>query len=166
MNYSSIALRTENRIGYLTLNRPERRNALDDTVMREMSEALTLLNRDSGVRVVVISGEGEAFCAGMDLEYLRKYAGLGEHENIQDANNFLNLLRSINGLKKPVIAMVNGPALGGGCGLVAACDFVFASAESSRLGSPEVRIGFLPAIIIVFLIKRMGEGAAREMVPS
>jgi methylglutaconyl-CoA hydratase len=164
MDYSSIRFSTQDRLALLTMNRPERRNALDDVMIRELADAFTAANRSSQTRMVILTGEGAAFCAGMDLEYLRRCSQLGEAENLEDARNFMKLLALIHGLKKPVLAMVNGPALGGGCGLAAACDFVFASKEKARIGVPEVRIGFLPAIILLYLVKRMGEGAARELV--
>lgn len=162
MNNNAITLTQEERVAVITLNRADRRNALDDVMIRELTEALLAANRDPSTRVVVITGDGKAFCAGMDLAYLRKYADMGEHENLEDARNLLQMLRTILTLKKPVIAMVNGAALGGGCGLAAACDFVFVSREHGKLGVPEVRIGFLPAVILFFLIRRMGEGGARE----
>jgi methylglutaconyl-CoA hydratase len=152
------------RIAVITLARPERRNALDDVMIRELTDAFLAINRDNGVRSAVLTGEGKAFCAGMDLGYIRKFNDLGEHENLEDARNLMTLLRTINTLKKPVVAAVNGPAMGGGCGLAAACDFVFVSDTMGRFGVPEVRIGFVPAIILMFLVRRMGEGAAREFV--
>ena len=164
MTYSSIKQRSEGNIAYLALNQPQRRNALDDVMIRELTESLAAINRNSAIRVVVLTGEGNAFCAGMDLGYLSKFSQLGEHENLEDARNFLNVLQALHNLKKPVIAMVNGPALGGGCGLASACDFVMASKEHAKLGVPEVRIGFVPAVILVFLIRRMGEGSAQEFV--
>jgi methylglutaconyl-CoA hydratase len=152
------------RVALITLAQPERRNALDDVMIRELTDALLAVNRDNAVRAVVLTGEGRAFCAGMDLGYIRKFSELGEHENLEDARNLMTLLRTITTLKKPVIAAVNGPAMGGGCGLAAACDFVFASDAHGRFGVPEVKIGFVPAVILMFLVRRMGEGAAREFV--
>ncbi len=125
-------------------------------MIRELTEAFLAINRDDATRVAVLTGEGKAFCSGMDLGYLRKFTDLGEHENLEDARNLLTMLRTIHTLRKPVIAMVNGPAMGGGCGLASACDFVFASEEHARLGVPEVKIGFVPAVILVFLIKTNG----------
>jgi len=164
MKYTTITLVQKGKVATIALNRPERRNALDDVMIREMTDAVTVANRDTDTRIVVITGEGKAFCAGMDLEYLRKYADMGEHENLEDARNLLTLLRTVHTLRKPVIAMVNGAALGGGCGLASACDFVFLSKEYGKMGVPEVKLGFLPAVILVFLIKRMGEASAREFV--
>ncbi len=164
MTYTTITLERKERVATITLNRPERRNALDDVMIRELTDAFLTANRDTDARIVVITGEGKAFCSGMDLEYLRKFTEMGEHENLEDARNLLTLLRTVHTLRKPVIAMVNGAALGGGCGLASACDFVFLSREHGKMGVPEVKLGFLPAVILVFLIKRMGEGAAREFV--
>lgn len=164
MGYSSILCTTEDRIAFITLNKPDRRNSLDDVMIRELTEACSAVNRDQGIRVVVLTGKGESFCAGMDLAYLRRFSNLSHEENLDDARNLVRLLVQINQMKKPVIAMVNGPALGGGCGVAAACDFVYAARGNARLGVPEVKLGFVPAVILVFLIKRMGEGRAREFV--
>jgi len=164
MNYTSILLSTRGRVTTISLNRPDRRNALNDVMIRELTDAFGNANRDHQIRVVILTGEGISFCAGMDLEYLRRTSELGQAENLEDARNLMKLLESIHALKKPVAAMVNGPALGGGCGLAAACDFVFAGKEKARLGAPEVKLGFLPALILPYLMKRMGAGSAREFV--
>ncbi len=164
MKYTTITTEQHDRIVKITLSQPERRNALDDVMIRELTDAFLAINRDAGARVAILTGAGKSFCSGMDLGYLRKFTDLGEHENLEDARNLLTMLRTVHTLRKPVIAMVNGPAIGGGCGLASACDFVFVSEEEGRLGVPEVRIGFVPAVILVFLIKRMGESAAREFV--
>ncbi len=164
MKYTTITLDQNDRVATVTLSQPARRNALDDVMIRELTDAFLAINRDVTSRVAVLTGEGKAFCSGMDLDYLRKFTDLGEHENLEDARNLLAMLRTVHTLRKPVIAMVNGPAMGGGCGLASACDFVFASSEHAQLGVPEVKIGFVPAVILIFLIKRMGESAAREFV--
>ena len=164
MNYSSLTYSLENRVATITLNRPDRRNALDDALIKELLEAFNVANRSSDVRMVVLTGNGTSFCSGMDLDSLQKYSHLGHNENLEDARSLMRLLHLIYGLKKPVVAAVNGPAMGGGCGLVAACDFVFAAKEKASIGAPEVRLGFLPALILIFLIKRMGEGRAKEFV--
>lgn len=166
MPYTAITLERRDRIATITLRRPDRRNALDDVLIREITEALQAVKGDPAVRVLVLTGEGKAFCAGMDLDYLRKVAALGEHENHEDALSLMTMLRSITALRKPVVAMVNGAAMGGGCGLAAACDFVFISSEHGKLGVPEVRIGFVPAVILPFLVRRMGEAAAGEFALS
>jgi methylglutaconyl-CoA hydratase len=162
MNYSTLLTTQQDRVSTITLNRPERRNALDDVMIRELTEAFGAANRQANSRIVVLTGSGTSFCAGMDLEYLRRYSQLSHEENLEDARNLMKLLQAIYGMKKPVLAMLNGPAMGGGCGLAAACDFVYASREKAKMGAPEVRLGFLPALILMFLMKRMGEAAARE----
>ncbi|MDI6767407.1 MAG: enoyl-CoA hydratase-related protein [Bacteroidota bacterium] len=162
MNYTSLTYTTENRIATITLNRPDRRNVLDDVMIKELTDVLMSVNRNTQSRIVVITGAGSSFCAGMDLDYLQKFSQMGQEENLEDAHNLMKMLQLIQTLRKPVIAMVNGVALGGGCGIAAACDFVFAGKENAKLGVPEVRLGFVPAIILVYLIKRMGEGAAKE----
>src|SRR6185369_735899 len=154
----------ENRIGILTLNRPDSRNALDDILISELSDAVNSLNRNTDVRVIVITGEGAAFCAGMNLDYLQRSVDKTLEDNTEEAKALQRLLFSLRQSRKTVIAMVNGPAMGGGCGLAAACDFVFASEESARFGAPEVRLGFVPAVILEFLIHRMGLGKTREFV--
>lgn len=164
MNFSSLIVQTDHRVATITLNRPAARNALNDIMIREITEAFTFFNRSAEHRVVILTGAGTSFCAGMDLQYLQKYSQLGHTENLEDAKNLMRLLQTIHSTRKPVIAMVNGPALGGGCGLAAACDFVYAGKRNAAFGAPEVRLGFLPALILVFLIKRMGEGKAREFV--
>lgn len=163
MNYSTITVDVAERVATVSMNRVERRNALDETMMHELTDAFQTLGRNSQSRVIILTGSGSAFCAGMDLNHLEKYAGLGQNENLEDARTLMKLLHTIYALKKPVIAAVNGPALGGGCGLAACCDFVFAGRERAKLGVPEVRLGFLPAVILHFLIKRVGSGAAREL---
>lgn len=162
MNYTSLTYTTENRIATITLNRPDRRNALDDLMIKELTDILMSVNRNTQSRIVVITGAGSSFCAGMDLDYLQKFSEMGQEENLEDARNLMKMLQLIQSLRKPVIAMVNGAALGGGCGIAAACDFIFAGKENAKLGVPEVRLGFVPAIILIYLIKRMGEGAAKE----
>lgn len=163
---SSITKTIENRIGTLTINRPESRNALDDSLITELNDAVNALNRSQEVRVIILTGEGPAFCAGMNLEYLQRSTAKNLEENTEDARALQRLLLALRQSRKTVIAMVNGPAMGGGCGLAAACDFVFAAEESAKFGVPEVRLGFVPAVIIEFLIHRMGLGKTREFVLS
>lgn len=164
MSYSTLNVEIRDRLTTMTLNRPERSNALDDVMMKELLEALLLANRSPECRAVILTGSGSAFCAGMDLAYLQRYSNLGHEENLEDAKVFMKLLQTINTLKKPVIAAVNGAAMGGGCGIAVACDFVFIARDKGAFGVPEVRLGFVPALILLYLIKRMGEGRAREFV--
>lgn len=164
MGYSTVTYEVENRVATVTMNRPDKRNALDETMIGELAGVLQNVNRSADSRVAILTGSGGSFCAGMDLDYLKTMSDKAHEDNVRDAHNFLNLLQIISNLKKPIIAVVDGPALGGGCGLAAACDFVLAAKDSSRIGTPEVRLGFVPAVILLFLIKRMGEGRARELV--
>ncbi len=162
MELTCVKWRTGGRVATVTIDRAERRNALTAAVIRELTDVFSSLNRNSDVRVIILGGEGNAFCAGMDIDELRASADRGQEENLEDARALLRLLLLIHQHKKAVIARVNGPAMGGGCGLAAACDFVIASREDAMLGVPEVRLGFLPAVILLFLIKRLGEARARE----
>jgi len=164
MNYSTVTYSLINRTAVVTMNQPMKRNALNDVLINELIQLLQMTGRSNDSRVLILTGSGEAFCAGMDLDYLKIVSEKTQDENLNDARNLLKLLEIISSLRKPVIAMVNGPALGGGCGLAAACDFVFAARGKARLGTPEVRLGFVPAVILLFLIKRMGEGRAKELV--
>ncbi len=164
MNFSTVSYILNQRIGMVQMNRPERRNALNDVLIRELTEVIQTLGRTSSCKVIILSGTEKVFCSGMDLKYLHEISGKTHEENVEDAMNLVKLLMAIYTLKKPVIAMVNGPALGGGCGIAAVCDYIFAGKEHARFGVPEVGIGFLPAVILPFLIKRMGEGRAKEFV--
>ncbi|MBI5476278.1 MAG: enoyl-CoA hydratase/isomerase family protein [Ignavibacteriales bacterium] len=164
MNYTSIKFEIEDRVALITLNKPERRNALDDLMIKELLDAFTSANRNPMVRALLITGAGNSFCSGMDLEYLKKYSEKTHEENLEDAKNLMRMYQTLHAVKKPTIAVVNGAALGGGCGLAIACDFIFAGKDKAKIGVPEVRIGFLPAIILVYLVKRMGEGSAKETI--
>ncbi len=164
MNFSTLFYTIDERVATVTMNRPARRNALNDVMIRELTETIQALGRNTNCRVIVLTGAEKSFCAGMDLEYLEQISAKSHEENLEDARTLVKLLQTIIGLKKPVVAMVNGSALGGGCGLAIVCDYVFASKEEAKFGVPEVRIGFVPAVILPFLIKRMGEGRAKEFV--
>jgi methylglutaconyl-CoA hydratase len=163
MQFSRLLYAASNRIATITLNRPAKRNALDDVMIGELATAFGHAGRDQDVKVIVLRGSGSSFCAGADLEYLSKIATFDLEENRSDSKKLANLFRTIYELRKPIIAAVDGPALAGGCGLASACDFVIAS-DNASFGYTEVRIGFIPAIVMVFLIKRIGEGKARELV--
>jgi len=164
MEFTGIRYDTKARRATITLNRPEKRNALDDRMIRELTAAFVAAGKDQSVKTVVLDANGPAFCAGADLEYLNRMASYDLEENRADSGRLANLFRIIYELRKPVIAVVNGPALAGGCGLATVCDFILASEEKARFGYTEVRIGFIPAIVMIFLVKRVGEGRAREMV--
>jgi methylglutaconyl-CoA hydratase len=164
VDFKTIIYESGDRKAFITLNRPQKRNALDDVMVGELTSAFTLAAKDPAVKVIILGAAGPAFCAGADLEYLAQLSKYDLEENRADSYRLANLLRFIYEIRKPVVAVVNGPALAGGCGLATVCDFVLASKEHARFGYTEVHIGFLPAIVMVFLIKRIGEGRARELV--
>ena len=153
-------------IGILTLNRPEKRNALHPELVKQMKVKLSEIEKDSNVKVLIITGEGKAFCAGADLEYLNKLRDFSTLENEEDSKDLSELLLMIYNLPKPVIAAVNGAAIAGGCGLASTCDFIVADESNASFGYSEVKIGFIPAMVSTFLIRRVGEGIAKQMLLS
>ena len=164
MKFTSLRYEVGERRVVITLNRPDKRNALDDILVKELTLAFVAAGKDQNVKVIVLSGAGPAFCAGADLDYLQRLSAFDQEENQTDSRQLAGLFRVIHETRKPVIAVVNGPALAGGCGLASVCDFVLASREKARFGYTEVRIGFVPAVVMIFLIRRVGEGNARELV--
>jgi methylglutaconyl-CoA hydratase len=164
VEFSRLTYEAGDRRAIITLNRPDKRNALDDVMVKELTGAFQMAGSDRNAKVVLLTASGTSFCAGADLEYLKRLARFDLDQNRVDSNVLAKLFREIYELRKPVIAVVNGPALAGGCGLATVCDFVFASEENARFGYPEVRIGFVPAVVLLFLVKRVGEGRAREMI--
>lgn len=155
----------KDRIGYLTLNRPEKRNALSLELVSALKDTFRRAENDPDVKVVVLRANGEAFCAGADLAYLQQLQKFSLEENLADSNHLKELLLKIYQLKKVVIAQVQGHALAGGCGLATVCDFVFAVPEA-KFGYTEVKIGFVPALVMVFLIRKIGEKQARHLLLS
>jgi methylglutaconyl-CoA hydratase len=164
MEFTRISYAAAARRATITLRRPEKRNALDDVMVQELTAAFTAAARDSAVKAVVLDAEGPAFCAGADLEYLRRISGFDLEAHIADSRRLAALFRLVYEIRKPVIAAVQGPALAGGCGLASVCDFVIASREHAAFGYTEVHIGFIPAVVMVFLVRRIGEGKARSLV--
>jgi methylglutaconyl-CoA hydratase len=160
-----VLFEVKERIGYITLNRPEKRNALSHELVAELKEAFTQAENDSAIKIVVLQANGEAFCAGADLAYLQQLQKFSFEENLADSNRLKELFLKIYQLKKVVIAKVQGHALAGGCGLATVCDFVFAVPEA-KFGYTEVRIGFIPAIVLVFLIRKIGEKKAKHLLLS
>ncbi len=160
-----ITYQVINRIGYITLNRPEKRNALNYELISELKAAFTQAEGDLQVKVIVLKALGEAFCSGADLGYLQQLQHFSLEENIHDSNHLKELFQLIYTLKKVVIAQVQGHAVAGGCGLAVVCDFVFAVPEA-KFGYTEVRIGFVPAIVMYFLLKKIGEGKSKHLLLS
>jgi methylglutaconyl-CoA hydratase len=147
----------------ITLNRPEKRNALNDELIEALKQALRRANDDDQVRAVVISGAGSDFCSGADLAALQKISTASVAENLADARSLMEVFTIIRSLRQPVIAAVQGRALAGGCGLASACDIVLA-ARSSRFGYPEVKIGFVPAMVMAILRRNVSEKRAFELL--
>ncbi len=165
MNYSRIEIETTGAIGRIWLNRPEKRNALDRVLVEELRDAVEAFGNNNTVRVIVIAGRGPAFCAGADLEYLRSMAEFSVIENMEDSAALAATLKAIYASAKPTIARVHGPAIAGGCGLATVCDIVIASTEAS-FGYTEVRIGFIPAIVMAFLARKTAQTRVRELLLS
>lgn len=147
----------------LTLNRPEKRNALNDAVISGLKEGLRRANEDESVRVVVITGAGADFCSGADLSALQKISKASVMENLEDARSLMELFALIRRVRVPVVAAVRGRALAGGCGLATACDLVLAS-SNARFGYPEVKIGFVPAMVMAILRRNVTEKRAFELI--
>ena len=160
---SEIIVETENSIATITLNRPEKRNALNDALINSLKNALSEANKNENLRAVVIKGAGKDFCSGADLSALQKIAESDVLENLWDAENLMELFAMIRKIKIPVIAAVKGRALAGGCGLATACDIVLA-AESARFGYPEVKIGFVPAMVMAILRRNLSEKRSFELI--
>jgi methylglutaconyl-CoA hydratase len=153
----------EGAVALLTLNRPEKRNALNDDVIEGLKESLRAADGSDAVRVVVITGAGADFCSGADLAALQKISESSVTENLEDAQSLMELFALIRRVRVPVVAAVRGRALAGGCGLATACDLVLAS-RSARFGYPEVKIGFVPAMVMAILRRNVSEKRAFELI--
>ncbi len=160
---SSIVFSIDGAIARVVLNRPEKRNALNDELIAGIRTALSESAQNENVRVVVVSGAGTDFCSGADLSALQKISGASVADNVEDARSLLELFLLIRSLPVPVVAAVHGRALAGGCGLATACDLLIAS-ESARFGYPEVNIGFVPAIVTAILRRNVSEKVAFELL--
>ena len=147
----------------LTLDRPEKRNALSAALVGHLTEALTEAGQDEAVRVIVLTGSGRAFSAGADLAALQALQDASAEANLADSEHLAGLFETIVRLSKPVVAKVQGHAIAGGCGLAAVCD-VSIAADDVKLGFTETRIGFVPAIVAVFAVRKLGEAAARDLL--
>ncbi len=154
---------TDGSVCTLRLNRPDKRNALNADLVTALKNALNDASKREDLRVLVLTGAGSAFSAGADLSSLRAMREAGPMENQSDSRHLAELFRLIYQHSMPVIAKVNGHAIGGGCGLAAVCDFSYV-AEKATLGFTEVRIGFVPAIVMVFLRRKLGETRARDLL--
>lgn len=163
--YQSILLEVDGPVGILTLNRGDRHNAFDETLIAEITAGLKELDANPAVRVVVLSSTGKSFCAGADLNWMQRAAGYSPEENLRDARNLAELLRTLNELAKPTVARVQGPAYGGGVGLVSACDVAIATFDA-QFALTEVKLGLIPAVISPYVIQALGTRAARRYMLS
>jgi methylglutaconyl-CoA hydratase len=163
MENSPVLYAVEGGVARVTLNRPEKRNALNDELVAGLKEALRDADAREDVRAVLLTGAGADFCSGADLAALRKVAEGSVSDNFEDARSLMELYALVRRLGVPVVAAVRGRALAGGCGLATACDVVLASA-SARFGYPEVKIGFVPAMVMSILRRNVSEKRAFELV--
>jgi methylglutaconyl-CoA hydratase len=150
-------------IATLTLNRPEKRNALNAELVQALKDALGRAEADASVRVVALRGAGKDFCSGADLAEMERIAVMGLEENVEDARSLGALFRQMRAHPQPVVAVVYGRALAGGCGLASACDLVLAR-DDAEFGYPEVHLGFVPALVMTILRRKVGEGEAFHLV--
>ena len=160
-----ILYHAESGVARITLNRPEKRNALDAELITEVRDALRGSARDEHVRVLLITGAGADFCSGADLGGLERTFNAGVLDHMADARNMAELFLEMRHHPRPIVAAVRGRALAGGCGLATACDLIVA-AESSKFGYPEVNIGFVPAMVMAILRRSLSEKRAFEMIAS
>lgn len=162
MNYITIQISHDAGVATITLNRPDKRNAISFELIDELRRGLDELEK-SPAHVVILTGAGKAFCSGMDLENLKALLGRSPEQNLKDSQTMVGLFRALYEFPKVTIAAVNGPAIAGGTGLALLCDFTLAVPEA-RFGYTEVRIGFVPAIVSTFLLRQIGEKQARDLL--
>lgn len=160
---SQIIVTTDAQTRTITLNRPDKRNALNDESIAELKAELIDADSDENLRVIVVRGAGKDFCSGADLSALQKIATASYEENLEDARSLAELFLLIRSIRIPVIAAVHGRALAGGCGLATACDLVVAT-KTARFGYPEVKIGFVPAMVAAILRRNLGEKKSFELL--
>jgi len=162
MNFETLQFEIGEHLATITLNRPDKRNAISTQMIAELQAALDEIEK-SPARVVILTGTGKAFCAGIDLDYLQAIGRQSAAENQDDSKRIAKMFRKIWSYSRPMIAAVNGHALAGGCGIATLCDFTLAVPEA-KFGYTEVKIGFLPAIVSVFLTRQVGEKRARDLL--
>ena len=163
MQTSSLLIETDQRgVCTLKLNRPEKHNALDADIIHELLVALKDIDNDPQIRALIITGMGESFCSGADMDWMRASAKFNEADNREDARQFTVLMRSLYDFSKPTIARVNGPAYGGGLGVIACCDIAIAS-NTAQFAFTEVRLGLVPAVISPYILASIGPRQARRL---
>lgn len=156
-----IAIERQGPVGLVTLNRPDRHNAFDDALIAELTDALRSMEAEEGIRCVVLSSVGRSFSSGADLAWMRRVAGASQEENKRDAMALAALMRTLSELKKPTVARVQGPAYGGGVGLVACCDVAVATVNAT-FALTEAKLGLIPAVISPYVVAAIGAKAARR----
>ena len=161
MAHGTVRLTREGAVARVTLNRPDVRNAFNDQMLEDLLEFFIAIRDDRDLRVVLLTGEGKSFCAGADLHWMKRVIAYTYEENYEDSLKLARMLREVYTCPKPVIGRVNGSAIGGGTGVVAACDIAIAS-EDAIFGFSETKLGLTPATISPYLLKRMGERNLRE----
>ncbi|HES58161.1 MAG TPA: hypothetical protein ENO21_01885, partial [Firmicutes bacterium] len=165
MTDDHVQVEREGGVARVWLNRPELRNAFNPLVIRDLSSQFTELSADDTVRVVVLGGRGDVFCAGADLGWMKEMSGYSESENLDDARRLAHMLRTLNSCTKPVVCRVQKAAFGGALGLMACCDCVVAT-DDSRFAFSEVRLGISPATIAPYVVAKTGAGFARDVMLS
>lgn len=163
MGLKNILYKVENGIAEIVLNRPEKMNSLDEELIHDLGEMMKDFSANDEVKVVVLTGSNNNFCSGLYLDYLQKISEYDILQNKEDSRRFKTMLMNIYNCSKPVIAKVQGYCLAGGCGIASACDIIVAD-ESAQFGYTEVKIGFIPAIVMMFLLKRIGETHAKDLL--
>jgi len=163
--YTDIIHEVKNNVAFITLNRPDKRNALNDRIVSELGDAMVAAEADDQTRVIILRGAGKDFCAGADLAQLEKSAQASVLDNLEGASRMADLFLTMRRLKKPVIAAVHGRALAGGAGLASACDMVIAT-RSAQFCYTEVKIGFVPAIVMSIARRNLGEKRAFEILAT
>jgi methylglutaconyl-CoA hydratase len=154
-----------NRVAYITINRPEKKNALNPQLVEMLTEAILKAGMDDLAKVIILRAKGDVFSAGADLEYLQMLQNNTREDNFEDTMALKDLFYSIYTLPKVVIAQVEGHAIAGGCGLASVCDIIFSIPEA-KFGYTEVKIGFIPALVACFLVRKLGDGRTRELLLS
>lgn len=160
-----VQYHSQERIAYITLNRPEKRNALNEQMVQELKDAFRKAEKDNNAKVIILRAEGKVFCAGADLEYLQTLQKNTYEQNLADSTHLKELFEMIYTHPKVVIAQIHGHAIAGGAGLATVCDFSFAVPDA-QFGYTEVKIGFIPAIVSIFLLRKIGEGRAKALLLS
>jgi len=159
--YSTLAIAVSGSVARVALNRPDVHNAFDETLIAELTHVVRTFDADTSIRVLVLEGRGKSFCAGADLNWMKKMAAFSHAENLADASSLAAMLSALNGMSKPTVARVHGAAYGGGVGLVACCDIAIGTREASFALS-ETRLGLIPAAISPYVIEAIGARAAQQ----